>query len=271
MSARRRALRVLIFSRWLFDEARELGVRVPAAEAKHQAEELEADLAENFPFPGLPQDPDLRQLLLSRWRSRADRVWLMQIALLAVKVRQALTERARRSVSHRELLRFYATHKRRFFRPDERDLEIIGGSKAVALQAKREIQRGRPFLEVARRLSSDPEAPGGLWHLLRGHDEPEVERPVFAAKPRVLLGPMHYSIYYIFEVLDAIPAHQQPLGRVEGAIRRELAPSPRRLLAAFEARWTARTSCRAGYVVRRCRQYRPSAPPATRRAAATGG
>jgi hypothetical protein len=77
---------------------------------------------------------------------------------------------------------------------------------------------------------------------------------VFAAAPHVLVGPVRYGFYYLFRVVKAIPAHRKPLAQAEAAIRRKLAfrRASTELLAAFEAKWVARTRCRSGYVVAQC-------------------
>jgi hypothetical protein len=264
IATRRQALSFLIDSMWLTVEARELAVAVRPSEVKHQVAELTADRAENVVYGPLPHDPTLRRLLLAAGLRTHDRERLMKLALLMPKVERARLQRARRAVPRALVKRFYMRHWRRFFLPDQRQVEIIGSSQSAVLQAKDEIERGASFLEVARRVSIDPEAPGGLWRLLRGHDEPQVERPVFAAKPHVLVGPEHYSEYYIFEVLEAIPAHQQSLAQVEETIRRELAPSPRRLASTAERRWRARTVCFGTNDVPQCGRRRTGRTPRRR-------
>jgi len=256
-----RALNVLIHTRWLLGEAHELGVSVPAREVKHEAEELVEDEAEKAPYQRMPHDPELRRFLLSPKLRQADRERLIEVTLLVPKIERARLQRGRqRDVKRSQIERFYAKHKRQFYLPNQRQVEIIGGLLADVVQAKREIEGGKPFLEVARRVSIDPEAPGGLWRLLLGHDEPEVEDPIFAARLHVLLGPKKYSEYYIFEVLEAVPAHQETLTEAEAAIRKKLAPGPARLAVRSEQEWIKRTTCRAGYVVARCREYRPRRP-----------
>ena len=259
-------LSFLIFSRWLQAEARALDVHSKAAVAKRRAEDLLAESPETVPYEHLAGDgAELRGLMLSRGLSLADATWLVGLAELQPKVENARLERARAAVGIDAVKRFYVRHRQRFFHPDERDLEIIGTNTVAAAQrAKRQIEAGKSFLEVARRVSIDVEAPGGLWHLVRGRDEPQVEGPVFAAKPNVLIGPKSYSIYYIFKVLRVIPAHEEPLAHVEDAIRAKIGPTPRQVHSRFEAEWTQRTSCAPEFVVRRCRE-KQNAPRASHR------
>jgi foldase protein PrsA len=257
---KRQVLGFLISARWLMGEARELGVRVSEGEATKQLELLRFDQIESRPSQGLSHYAELRRLLLSKAVGSADRLWLMRLSMLTAQVEARYLSQAAREVPRAWAARYYAQHKPRYFQPQWRDLEILtSGDRALVVRAKREIEAGKPFLDVARAMPEpDVEAPGGLQHLVAGAEEREFEEVIFAAKPHVLTGPAKLQFYYLFEVLDGRPAHQQTLAEAEGQIRRQLAPRQAlaTLLPSFEAKWIARTDCRPGYVVQGCRQYR---------------
>jgi foldase protein PrsA len=264
-SLKSRALGFLISSSWLMGEAHELDLHVSEREAAKQLELLRFDQAEGRPYEKLPHDPELRRFLLSRTVGPSDRLWLMRLNMLAARVEEKYLSQAAREVSREEVARYYEENKRRYFLPQWRDLEILTNyDKNLVLRAKREIESGTPFLDVARRMPTpDPEAPGGLQHLVAGTEEREFEEVIFAAKPHVLVGPAKLAVYYLFKVLNGRLAHQQTLTQAEWKIRRELAPrqASTKLLAPFTAKWIAKTDCRPAYVVQRCRQYRgPKAP-----------
>jgi hypothetical protein len=70
----------------------------------------------------------------------------------------------------------------------------------------------------------------------------------------------------LFVIRRIEPEKLRPLSEVRGAIERKLlVPARRRakeeLVQAYRARWIGRTSCRAGYVVEKCRQYSGPRPP----------
>jgi hypothetical protein len=92
-------------------------------------------------------------------------------------------------------------------------------------------------------------------------------RAIFAAKANTLVGPLPLNgMWCFFQVTHVVPGVVQPLASVQGAIARQLASDRQRrelprLVAAWRAKWIARTDCRPGYVVQKCRQYRgPKAP-----------
>jgi foldase protein PrsA len=264
-----RVLDFLISSRWLLGEARELGMHVSDGEAVKQLELLQFDQVEGRPYQGLPRDPELRRLLLSRTVGSADRLWLMRLSMLAGQIEQRYLARAAREVPRAAVARYYRRNKRRYFQPQWRDLEILTSyDRSRVVRAKREIESGTPFVNVALRMPEpDPEAPAGLQYLVAGREEREFEEVIFAAKPHRLVGPAKLAYYYLFEVLDGGPAHQQTLAEAEEKIRRRLAlrQAAIKLLPTFEAKWIAQTDCRPRYVVRKCREYRgpraSEAPP----------
>jgi hypothetical protein len=257
-----RVLSFLIAVKWLLGEARELGLTVPQQDASKQLEILMFDQRTGAPLSGLhglPREPEARRLLLSPKVKRADRLWLMQLGLLGTRIEQERVTQAEREISHAQIASFYRSNSRLFHVLAQREIEILGNYKQdVVARAKREIEAGAQFLTLAHRVSMVPEAPEGLQHVIRGQEEPAFDKTIFAATPHVLLGPVKEGYYYIFKVLKATPAHRRALPEVEGAIRRRLASSraSTKLLAAFEAKWIARTSCRRGYIVSRCRQFR---------------
>jgi hypothetical protein len=253
--ARREVAGLLVLAQWITGEARQLGVAVSAGEVSSELGLLRFDQRESALSETLPRDPVMRKLLLSPNLDVPDQRWLMRLNLLAAKIEGVRLQQAEREIPAQQVAAFYSQHRRRFLLPERRSLEVIGShQKAVVVRAKHEIEHGKPFLELARRVSADGEAPEGLQELVRGKDEEQFERPVFAAKPHVLVGPKKYLLYFIFEVLKSTPAHQQSLVEAEGAIRRELASGQplRRLTAASEASWAARTSCSPAYHTQRC-------------------
>jgi foldase protein PrsA len=262
---RDRMLGFLISTEWLLGEARELGLTVSKQDARKQLEVLMFDQrtgAPRYGLHGLPRERDARRLLLSPKVKRPDRLLLMQLGLLAMGIDQKRLAQAEREISHGQIASFYRTKSQLFHVLAQREIEILGNYKQHAVKgAKREIEAGVRFLTVAHRVSMVPEAPDGLQHVIRGQEEPEFDKTIFAATPHVLLGPVKEGYYYIFEVLKATPGHRLPLARVQATIRRRLASrrASTKLLAAYEAKWAARTSCAPGYVVPRCRQFRTSA------------
>jgi hypothetical protein len=250
---RERVLRFLIRAAWTINEARNLGIRVSGSEVRRRVAGLIKEQSEGISAERHPRERLLGRLLLNSRLHTADREWLMHLALLGERVDNVSLEDARHDVASARVARYYSTHRRQFFLPEQRQVEILGGMEGYVRQAKREVEAGKPFAEVAEKSLLPQPSRDGLWRLIRGRMEPQVEGPIFAAKPHVLIEPKHYSQYYMFDVLEVIPAHEQTLHEVEGRIREELASPARRLAREFRRRWIARTTCAAAYFVRVCR------------------
>jgi hypothetical protein len=258
-SLKARAARLLITTSRVLEEARQTGLEVSMGRARDQLRLLRFEQLRQVAFEPLPQDPELRSLLLAPHLAQPDAEWLMRLNLLAAKVEQARLNRAARELPRSQVAAFYALHRAQFVEPAMRDIEIIGNDDgAVVRKAKREIEGGMPFLDVARHASNDPEAPEGLQRLVQGTEEPPFEREIFGARAHVLTGPVKQVLSYLFVVLAGHPARQETLPQAEWTIRRRLAPrrAARILAPALEARWTAQTRCRPGYVVSGCSEYK---------------
>jgi len=251
-----KVLRFLISTRWLAAEGRELGIQISEREGRKQLALLEYDKLEGLVYQASPQDAELKSYLESPRAPYLDRLWLMRLSLLAMQVQRRRVSQARQEITRHEILRYYQRHRAVFFVPERRDLEILGNdSAAVVRRAKREIEAGRSFLSIAKRVTIDPEAPDGLQlGITREGEEPPFTDPVFAAKPHVLVGPLKYGFRYLFRVFRVTPDHQQTPAEAEGAIRQQLAVARASgpLAEAFTRKWAARTSCRAGYLVVAC-------------------
>ncbi|HEY2142003.1 MAG TPA: peptidyl-prolyl cis-trans isomerase [Solirubrobacteraceae bacterium] len=259
---RQRVLDFLISSQWTIGEATELGVKVTDGEAQKQLERFKYVRLEGIKYERFPNEAQLKRSLAGPGETRSDQVWLMKLNMLTARIEQERLAEARQQITHAQVTRYYEENKRRFLLPEQRDIEIIlTYNEATTKKAKQEIESGKSFLRVAKRVSVDSEAPEGVQHLVRGEEEEEFINHVFAAKPHVLVGPVHQALdYYIFEVTKITQASRQTLARSEASIRqwlavRQLRQMTTKLLAAFERKWTAKTSCRPGYVVAKCRRY----------------
>jgi PPIC-type PPIASE domain len=189
-------------------------------------------------------------------------------------VHAAIADRAG-SPGRAEVARHYEQHRGRYVAAQERrDVEIVKAkTEARASQAKREIASGKSFAQMVKEsglaeadYSSEGLAPGLLPNV---YGEPKLNRAMFAARPNVLTGPIGTSFgYFVFEVKKVKPARYKPLSAVARSIRDELTRRRRRqalaaFLARWHAKWSAKTTCSPGFVVRGCQEFSGSgmAPP----------
>jgi foldase protein PrsA len=256
---RRAILGRLIALRWVLAEAVEHGLRVSSAEARKQLDLLSYARRSHAALSLFPGETELQQLLKSSKLTAADRVWLVSLQMLAVRLRQQLAAQAEGEIGRQRIASFYRDNRRSFVVPEKRDVEaFMTNDWATAARGKREIQAGKNFQTVAKRLNISFEAHDGLiMGLARGAGEAALEKHLFGAKPHVLLGPVKQVLTYVFRVTKIMPQHFQPLAQVEASIRKKLAAGDAAnvLLPALQQRWHARTACSSGHVVAQCREY----------------
>jgi len=253
LSQRRSVLSFLIFSRWILGEAAAEGVRVSDDEAQARLELLGNGQDELPASTGLPGERLLPKLLAVA-RGHADRLWLLKLAVLAVRLEAKTLSSVERQVTPAQIAAYYRAHPSLFVLPERRDVEwIVTYSDAWLAKAVAEIRAGKNFISVAKRVSKDEPTIEGMER--NPPAEKQLAKRVFKAKPHVLMGPFKQSANrYEFEVTRVIPARRQTLAEAEGAIRKRLAQASASaaFVAMLERKWGAKTSCRAGDLLHGC-------------------
>jgi foldase protein PrsA len=262
-----------IHSRWLLGEAQELGISVSDEAVLREFDAGRKSFKSNAEF--------------EHYRQRAGQsIPDMLFELKTNKLADAIFKHVKakeHAPTAAQIAAYYSVHRRKFAVPEGRDVRILRTTtKAGAANAYRELKAGRSFAEVAAQLSQIGQ-PIGASHgivkdLLPGvYEEKPLNDPIFSATLHRLYGPLqitaaHKTIapetnsgFFIFEVTKTIAPRQTPLAKVSSKIAEELLTSQKTrvlggFIASFRARWTARTDCRAGYVVRNCKQFTGAHP-----------
>lgn len=253
------ALGSLIQTQWLTDEAAESGLKIDQGALQH---EYSQSLASN--------GASLRAQLAATGETLAE----LKQGLVLQQLSDDLYERVKRAtpkLTHAMIARYYQQHKATYAKPELRDLKIVRTQTAAAAErARQQIASGQSFASVAREVSTVPQPIASHEGLLNGlapkfFSEPVLARAIFAARPRVLTGPVHISLgYYVFEVLRIHPPRQQSLSQVEASIKAQLSEQLHlktltSMVKAFKAKWRARTDCAPGYVAPSCPGYKGAA------------
>ena len=253
-----RVLSFLIAAEWTLGEARDLGLTLSDADVRRQLDLQQYARLEAIPYEHMPRDAQVRGLLLSGAVGRQDKLWLMRAGLLGSLIEARRVAKAESDISRQQIEAYYRTNRAQFYLPERRDLEIIETFTGPPIRrARREIEAGKSFAGVARRVSNAPVAPGDLIlnYARSEQSSPQLGAAIFTARPHVLAGPYKVALYYMFEVLKTRHGHYATLAEAEPTIRRKLSSrlAETQLLHEFDARWTARTSCTAGQQVSGCR------------------
>ncbi len=249
----------LISSQWVIGEASSLGVKATDAEVKKEFVKIRTKQ--------FPKTAEFEKFLQSSGQTVSDLLLRVKLNLLSQKLQQKIIkDQGKVKPTQAEMQKYYNEHKLLYGTPEKRSVEIIlTKTEAAAKSAKKEVQSGKSFAGVAKRVSIDPtsKATGGkLPEVMKGQEDAALDKAMFSAKLNVLSGPVKTPFgYYIFEVLASTPASQKSLAQAEASIgismtsaRQQAAMS--KFVKTFKTTWIGKTDCRTGYVVADCKQYK---------------
>ena len=253
-----RVLNRLITNEWIVGAAEELGVKLSNLVAERSLDE--------YKRTQFPSEAGYRAFLRESHQTEGDLLFQRRILLLSEQIRARLNDKVGAFTPAR-VATYYRSHRALYAEPETRDLHIAHTETlGEALKARRELASGESFAKVVARLHAPPPifSKDGFVHALKPHaySQPPLNNAIFAAKPGKLSRPVHITLgWYIFEVTKVRPPHVRPLSAVAAKIKQEVPASlQKQALGAFVAQWRkhwlAQTVCPAGFVVRRCREYK---------------
>ena len=256
-SLQQEVLGFLISSNWVLGEANSLGVKASDKEVKKQFEKIKSQQ--------FPKAAEFEKFLTSSGQTVSDLLLRVKLNLLSSKIQQKIVKQ-KSKVTHAQVAKYYTENPKRFGVPEKRNLLIIlTKTEAQAKKAKQEIESGKSFESVAKRVSIDPTSKsngGKLAGVVKGQEEKALDAAVFSAKKNVLSGPIKTPFgYYVFEVQSITPASQQSLKQAEASIKAQLTATHQqaalsKFVKDFKKKWMAKTECRAGYMVADCKGYK---------------
>jgi foldase protein PrsA len=256
-SLQQEVLGFLISSNWVIGEAKSLGVKISDAEVKKQFEKIKTQQ--------FPKAAEFEKFLKTSGQSVSDLLLRVKLNLLSQKIQQKIVKQ-KSTVTQADIAKYFKENPKRFSVAEKRNLLIIlTKTEDQAKKAKQEVESGKSFESVAKRVSIDPTSKsngGKLTGVVKGQEEKSLDAAVFSAKKNVLSGPIKTPFgYYIFEVQTITAGSQQSLKQAEPSIKSQLTATKQqtalsKFVKEFKKKWMSKTDCRAGYVVTDCKQYK---------------
>ena len=247
----------LVSAEWVIGEASHLGVKASDAEVKKKFAEIKTQQ--------FPKAAEFEKFLATSGQSLSDLLLRVKLNLLSSKIQQKITN-TKAKITQAQITKYYNGNKQRFGKPESRNIEIIlTKTEAAVKKAKQEVESGKSFASVAKRVSIDPASKvtgGALRGVVKGQEEKTLDAAIFAAKVNVLSGPVTTPFgSYIYEVTGISPGSPQTQAQAQSSIKQQLTATQQQtalsnFVKEFKTRWTGRTDCRAGYVVADCKQYK---------------
>lgn len=256
-SPRQWALSDLIAQRQIAAEAARREIEVSPDQARNALE----DLRYESPFSGSAagaQQARLKALLASSAESRADRIDLVKVELLAARLQAAIYREALKALPLPLLAAYYNAHLKQFITPEKRNVFVIESfTRQNALLARREIEAGKTIGKVVERRDEEPEVGGAKRGITRASLTHLYEQNYFKAKLHELVGPLKAQIYYLFYVSNIQPRRLWSLHEKELQIRQALiAGSQHHVLSDLAQnvlrKWQAQTRCAPAYLAAQC-------------------
>jgi foldase protein PrsA len=230
----------LVRSYWVQGQAAAEGVKVTSAAVK-----AKYTTAKNQEFKTAAQ---FTAFLKETGQTVNDILYRFRISLLATKLATPAAVKA-----------YYKAHLASYSSAEKRNVRIIlTKTLSEAQAAKAALQNHQSWKATAKQYSTDSATKniGGLLTNLTNGEEPTVlNSAIFSAPHLKLLGPLKSPFgYYVYEVTDIIPASTDSLAKETSTIKSTLTQAA---LSAppWEAKWKAKTTCRAGFQIPDCKGY----------------
>jgi foldase protein PrsA len=248
----------LVSAQWVIGQAEEMKVSVSNKEVEKRFAEVKKQ--------EFPKESEYKKFLEGSRETVSDLLLRFKLELLSKKIEEKVTKEAKKAPSKAEIAKYFHEHESTYGTPETRNLNIVlVKTEAQANSAKSEIEGGKSFASVAKAVSIETvsKSKGGVLEgVEKGQEEKALSQAVFSASMNKLTGPIKTPFgYYVFEVTKVTKATQKPLKSVEAEIKQAISSEKEtksldKFDKEFKKRWTARTECRAGYVVEDCKSYK---------------
>jgi foldase protein PrsA len=261
---RDQVMQLLVSFQWIEGEAEEMNIKLSDAEVKKS---FDQQRKQQF-----PKDADYKKFLKDSGQSEEDILQRVRLELLSNKIRDKIVK-GKDQVTDQQIKAYYDKNRQRFSQPETRDLRIVlNKDKAKAEQAKKALESGDSWQEVAKKYSSDEgsKSKGGkLEGVAKGTQEKSLDAAIFGAEEGKLTGPLKSQFgYYVFEVDKVKKADQQSLQEATPTIKQLLSSQGQqkaldKFVKDFRSRWRDKTECQDNYKTTDCKNGPKETPTPT--------
>jgi foldase protein PrsA len=212
---RSEVMQFLIQAAWVKQEAEKQDIKVSDKQVEKSLEDQKKQ--------AFPNEKAYKQFLASSGMTEEDVLFRVKLDQLQQKLTQKITKDAKK-VTDADIQEYYDKNKKRFAQPERRDLRVVlTKNEAKADEAKKALQDGDSFKEVAKKYSIDEasKAQGGkLPAITQGQQEKAFDEAIFSADKGKLVGPVKTQFgWYVFQVDKITPASQQTFEESKETIR----------------------------------------------------
>ena len=250
---RDQTMQFLVSAQWLLQESEKRNIK---ASDKEIQDSFEQQKKQSF-----PKEKDYQKFLESSGQTEDDLLYRVRLSVLTNKLQQSIIKDEGK-VSDADIEEYYNENKERFAQPETRDLLVVlNPKKAKAEAAKKALESGQSWEEVAKKFSTDDasKAQGGkLPNVTKGQQEKAFDTAIFDAEKAEITGPVKTQFgYYVFRVTKVTPEKQQSLAQVKETIRNLLTSENQQkalndFVKDFQEGYKEKTECAEDYVIEQC-------------------
>jgi parvulin-like peptidyl-prolyl isomerase len=262
------AMGELLSEIWVIGEAEELGITVTE-------KQVENELA-NVKKQNFPTEKAFQEFLKTSHFTPEEVNKKLEVKLLSTKIQEQVTNEGE-PASNAEIEEYYEAEKAaQFTEKPSRDIRLIlNKEKSEVEKAKEALEADNSpasWKKVAPKYSEDPtsSSKGGLQEkiseeVLQG----PLKKAIFGSEIGELVGPVSYQgNYLLIEVVKENPEHVKSLGEVRSQISTTLTQQKQQqhfteFVGEFESKWSARSFCASGFIIKRCANFKGTGHPAT--------
>lgn len=252
---------------WIQGQAEEMGISVTPKEVLKELAKLKKQ--------AFKTEKQYKEFLKEAHFTRADVLTRVKLQMLTTQIQEQVTEEAP-VPSKDEIENYYEAAKAtQYTTPESRDIRVIKNkdkSKVEAAKAALEKDDStKSWEKVAKKYSTDTtKSNGGLQSAVTegsGTLQEPLEAAVFAAGQGEIEGPLKEGKnYVVFEVMKVTPEKVQSLDEAKSQISAQLAEQVKQqtfsaFVSSYGTRWTSRTFCASGYLIKRCSNYKGNGRP----------
>jgi foldase protein PrsA len=250
---RTEVMQFLIQAEWVQQEAEKQDIKVTDKQIEKSLEDQKKQ--------AFPNEKAYKQFLASSGMTEEDVLFRVKLDQLQQKLTQKITEDAKK-VTDKDIQAYYDKNEKRFAQPERRDLRVVlTKNEAKANEAKKALQDGDSFKEVAKKYSIDEasKAQGGkLPAITEGQQEKAFDEAIFSADKGKLVGPVKTQFgWYVFEVEKITPASQQTFEESKETIRNLLRSQGQQKaldewIKNFREEYKGKTNCADDFRIAEC-------------------
>jgi parvulin-like peptidyl-prolyl isomerase len=260
------AIGELLNTAWIFGEAEELGIKVTPKEVESELAKVKEE--------SFKTEKAFQKFLKESHFTKEDVNERLELQILSTKIQEKITKEAP-PVTESELKDYYEAEKaKQFTKPATRDVRV------AVNEDKKEIEAAKKALEadnseaswkkVTKKYSPTTASQGGLQKEISEEflQEP-LKKDIFKSATGELIGPVKQAkSWLLLEVVALHPKKVQSFSEVKSTIEstlngeREQKYFSEWVTDDFQAKWTSRSHCAAGFTIEQCANYKGTGHPA---------